>query len=144
MWLSTVVLPEISSAIDDLSSKYWPQGGSYANCYGASIGNSSKVKTIDIDNRDFIGGWDADSFVVNETLDVFDDCGFWSDVYALGDVGIGGNLAVDGSLTANAMVQAGCVYADGPVAITGNGATLQIGNTTLNEQELIRLKQLLQ
>lgn len=127
-----------------MSGDYWVQGGNYTNCYGASIGNSSKVKTIDIDNRDFIGGWDADSFVVNETLDVFDDCGFWSNVKVAGCLEVDGVGTFNSDVLVNRMLQAGCVYANGPIAITGSGGALQIGNTTLNEQELIRLKQLLQ
>lgn len=61
---------------------------------------------------------------------------------------IGGCLEVDGvgtfnsDVLVNSMLQAGCIYANGPIAITGSGGVLQIGNTTLNEAQLIQLLRL--
>lgn len=40
-----------------LDAHYWIQGGTFANCYGASIGNSVGMQAINLDNRILAGDW---------------------------------------------------------------------------------------
>lgn len=123
---------------NDIEGHYWETGGSSSTCYGSDIGDSNGNSVINLDSKTLDGNWTTDgSHTVNQGLSV------------VGAAGIGGALSVTGNghfsndVVVNSMLQAGCIYAAGPIAITGSGGTLQIGNTTLNETQLQQLLRLI-
>lgn len=163
----------LSGCIDDLSGHlsgdYWESGGDSSTCYGSDIGNSSGNSVIDLDGQSFAGNWyssgtfEASELMSNNGVYSVDGyyftggCSYILDNYALfaSDVEVGGTLTVgcqivvgcswinsggayvDGTITANlgCQFQVGCSYlSDG---------TLRLGNTTLTENQLQRLLQLI-
>lgn len=51
----------------------WSLGGDEAHAYGKAVGNSSKAKVLDLDNRQLVGGWEStgDFTVANGTAKFF-------------------------------------------------------------------------
>lgn len=144
------------------------QGGDNSNCYGGSIGDSSKTKVIDLDGNTLEGDWTINGclevvgglgtfddgievtgcayfnngvFVDNGAASITNGCIQFSSTQVMFYDGIG----VDGA----AEIGSGCIWFNGtPVAfydgiVVGSGKTLQIGNTTLSEAQLTALLQLI-
>lgn len=128
---------------NDIEGHYWERGGNASTCYGSAIGDSSQATVINLNGKMLNGEWGVDDFNIDNTLDCSGEAIFYDDVQVFGDFEVMGNGQFDNNVSVNSMLQAGCIYASGPIAITGNGGVLQIGNTTLNETQLQQLLRLI-
>ena len=91
---------------------------------------------IDLDGKELVGAWETGSLSAAGSVNA-------ENVYSAGCAGFGSvstnSLYVQGGTS----FSSGCCYIAADVVV-GSGKSLQLGVTSLNEQELIRLKQLLQ
>ena len=110
----------LSTKIDELSGglsgEYWKLGGSYSNCRGSSIGDSSSQEAINLDTHQLIGPWQATQLEVNQSLNA--------------STVIASEIAASGNIYVASEVQAATVNC---------GYELKIGSTTINEEQLTKL-----
>lgn len=111
---------ELSTKVDELSGglsgDYWKLGGSYSNCRGSSIGDSSSQEVINLDNHELIGTWHVAQVEAAQSLTA-------STVIA-NDIITSGGIMVGTTVQATEMT---C------------GNQLRIGSTTINEEQLQKL-----
>ena len=98
--ISDVIIPEVSTMISAelsaLDDRYWIKGEDNTENYGSSIGNSTKTKVIDLDNKELVGAWSTDN---DFTCDTTVNC---DQVMAGGQVTIAqGGLLQIGNTTLN-------------------------------------------
>ena len=111
---------ELSTKVDELSGglsgDYWKLGGSYSDCRGSSIGDSSSQEAINLDNKQLVGQWQATQLEVNQSLTA--------------STVIANDIITSGGIMAGTTVQA---------AEMTCGNQLRIGSTTINEEQLTKL-----
>ena len=111
---------ELSTKVDELSGglsgDYWKLGGSYSNCRGSSIGDSSSQEAINLDNHELIGTWHVAQVEVAQSLTA--------------STVIANDIITSGGIMVGATVQA---------AEMTCGNQLRIGSTTINEEQLQKL-----
>lgn len=98
--ISDVIIPEVSTMISAelsaLDDRYWIKGEDNTENYGSAIGNTTKTKVIDLNNRELVGAWSTDN---DFTCDTTVNC---DQVMAGGQVTIGqGGLLQIGNTTLN-------------------------------------------
>ena len=110
----------LSTKIDELSGglsgEYWKLGGSYSNCRGSSIGDSSSQEAINLDSKQLVGQWQATQLEVNQSLTA--------------STVIANDIIASGGMMVGTTVQA---------AEINCGNQLRIGSTTINEEQLTKL-----
>lgn len=131
--------------MSSLTGDYWEQGGDSSTCYGSQIGDSGKTPVIDLDARELAGSWTANTLEIDNYFKVAGTVDFYPNgcAYFTATPYFQNGLETPGCVHASGVRADGGVYG-ASVSITSTGGALQIGSTSLNEQELIRLKQLLQ
>ena len=110
----------LSTKVDELSGglsgEYWKLGGSYSNCRGSSIGDSSSQEAINLDSKQLVGQWQATQLEVNQSLTA--------------STVIANDIIASGGMMVGTTVQA---------AEINCGNQLRIGSTTINEEQLTKL-----
>ena len=115
---------------------YWHQGGDNTNCYGGSIGDSSKTEKIDLDNQKLLLGWEVyDGLnIATGNLSVVNDASVSGDLFVTGhgtfsDEVIANNGVVASTLNVSAnwiKLNNGDVYAPETVTINGVQKTILV------------------
>ena len=128
--ISDVIIPEVSvmisaelSALDD---RYWIKGEDETENYGSAIGDNNGNIAIDLNNK-YLYNNSRVAISLNDYQLNGDTYDYWKTP----------NLSATRNITAGNQVTAPTIWA------TGSGATLKIGNTTLNESQLQQLLSLL-
>lgn len=108
---------DLSSQISGLSGDFWKKGGDCTDNYGSTIGDDNQTPKIDLNNNTLLGDWStSDSFTTQQDLTCMGEGLFYNsiDVYD--------TVKSDKAEVTN---------------------TIKIGNTTLNEQQLQALLELI-